>query len=788
MGIKIKGSKTAGSKPTALSIGERELAVNLVDKKIFTKDHLGNIIEVGGSSAGNVDQTLSFNETTNILTISGSGSTADLSSLKEVPIVFKGLTTPLDSFGLDGDTYIQYNIPETGLYDGNIDVTEQYDGNILDLDANILNNIESITYTRNNGIWVENLTKTVTDNKYYLQFNGNWTELPAYPTVISPSGFENSHGNGSLTIVGRIDSNYLTPGKDSLDASFSKSLDNGGGVSGSYSTSLGRSTLSYGYASTAMGYFTKAIGNYSTAIGDSTTASGNSSTAMGYSTTASGSSSASLGSYTTASGSDSTSIGDSTTASGPMSFAQGQSTQATSKGDSAFGKFTVASNGYSTVIGQYNGLGSVTQTVGTIFEVGIGTKVDARANALEVYTDGRIHAPGLDISDIINAKSLITKEYLETQGGSSTGFENSHGNGSLTKVGRTEASYLAPGSNAVDASYSQGAGEGTRVSGASGNYSFTTGLHTIASSDRSIAMGHYSTASGINSVAIGNKPTASSQDSIAIGNLCSSTNSGAVSIGTSNQASGINSLALGSSTVASAKNSTAMGGVTTASGNYSTAMGYATTASGYYSTAMGYSTTASGYYSTSMGDSTTASGNFSVSIGKQNQSIGQGSFSSGNESVANSEYSTAIGYGSVTDNPYQTVIGRHNGLGSVTQTVGTIFEVGIGANTTTRANALEVYTDGRVHAPGLKLTKIIDDKSLITKEHYDFNKFDANFTSTDAQTAFIVSTKVFTSCVVTDNGIGIRDTEYSITDDGVNTTVTFTVGRTLNNWIRIKSI
>ena len=45
--LKIKNSTVAGRKPAADALETAELAINLVDKKLFTKDAAGNIIQLG---------------------------------------------------------------------------------------------------------------------------------------------------------------------------------------------------------------------------------------------------------------------------------------------------------------------------------------------------------------------------------------------------------------------------------------------------------------------------------------------------------------------------------------------------------------------------------------------------------------------------------------------------------------------------------------------------------------------------------------------------------------------
>lgn len=55
--IVIKNSVTTGAKPTTSDIVKGELAVNLIDKRIYTRDNSSNIIQVGGIGAtgGGVD-------------------------------------------------------------------------------------------------------------------------------------------------------------------------------------------------------------------------------------------------------------------------------------------------------------------------------------------------------------------------------------------------------------------------------------------------------------------------------------------------------------------------------------------------------------------------------------------------------------------------------------------------------------------------------------------------------------------------------------------------------------
>jgi predicted secreted protein len=50
--IKIKNSSTANAKPTSSDLVQGELAINVTDKKIFTEDSGGNIVELGANFNG----------------------------------------------------------------------------------------------------------------------------------------------------------------------------------------------------------------------------------------------------------------------------------------------------------------------------------------------------------------------------------------------------------------------------------------------------------------------------------------------------------------------------------------------------------------------------------------------------------------------------------------------------------------------------------------------------------------------------------------------------------------
>ena len=59
--IQFKRSKTAGVKPTVDQLAEGELAINLKDRTIFTKDDAGQIIDLGFAKGGQVDGDVTIN-------------------------------------------------------------------------------------------------------------------------------------------------------------------------------------------------------------------------------------------------------------------------------------------------------------------------------------------------------------------------------------------------------------------------------------------------------------------------------------------------------------------------------------------------------------------------------------------------------------------------------------------------------------------------------------------------------------------------------------------------------
>lgn len=59
--IQFKRSKTAGARPAASVLAEGELAINLKDRTLFTKDDTGQIIDLGFAKGGQVDGDVTIN-------------------------------------------------------------------------------------------------------------------------------------------------------------------------------------------------------------------------------------------------------------------------------------------------------------------------------------------------------------------------------------------------------------------------------------------------------------------------------------------------------------------------------------------------------------------------------------------------------------------------------------------------------------------------------------------------------------------------------------------------------
>lgn len=64
--IVIKNSSTTGSVPTAGALVQGELAVNVTDRKIFTKTLAGTVVEIGGGARGTGSDDIFYENSQNV--------------------------------------------------------------------------------------------------------------------------------------------------------------------------------------------------------------------------------------------------------------------------------------------------------------------------------------------------------------------------------------------------------------------------------------------------------------------------------------------------------------------------------------------------------------------------------------------------------------------------------------------------------------------------------------------------------------------------------------------------
>ncbi len=388
--------------------------------------------------------------------------------------------------------------------------------------------------------------------------------------------------------------NYGSIGSTAVDLSISPLESTQNGATGLGSFAAGVATIASADGSTAMGNQTRASGALSIAMGDNTLSTGNISTAMGGSTESSGFCSTVMGNGSGAIGDVSTAMGKFTLALGENATSTGFRTIASGVTSTAMGLYTTAPSYAEIAVGAFNTTYTPNNTTGwgtndRLFTVGNGSGSSLRSDALTVFKNGSITAPSLELANIADNKSLVTKEFVDAN---ITGLERlNEGNGpGFRLIGRNPEFHGPIGLNAVDLSYEP-------------NPSTSRG------------------ATGERSIAIGNRTQASGDESTAMGSVT--------------RAIGEVSTAMGYFTIATGLNSTAMGSYTSASGIESTAMGYNTSASGLRSTAIGADTNAQGDNSTAMGNNTIASGDNSLAVGTWNTNDPSAILMIGNGTSAN---------------------------------------------------------------------------------------------------------------------------------------------------------
>ena len=179
-------------------------------------------------------------------------------------------------------------------------------------------------------------------------------------------------------------------------------------------------------------------------------------------------------------------------------------------------------------------------------------------------------------------------------------------------------------------------------------------------------------------------------------NNVSNIGSGSVAFGAGSSASGFRSAAFGQST-ASGSWATAVG-QSTASGDNSFAAGGAT-ASSTRAMSLGGST-ASGFQSIAIGQTNTASATDAVAIGTGNQVGGDDGVAIGQGNIISAWNSMAIGKFLINKNSSGLAIGVYNDSANTSSLISPgpadrVFQIGIGTNSATRANAMTILFNGK---------------------------------------------------------------------------------------------
>ncbi|WP_179320306.1 tail fiber domain-containing protein [Winogradskyella helgolandensis] len=233
------------------------------------------------------------------------------------------------------------------------------------------------------------LQTTITYNGGTINFDA--TEFMAVPYAFSAanvSGLEKvTDSTDSATgqpiygwrLIGQNSALYGNLGENAVDLSYSGSNSTTRGATGRHSFASGHRNTASGFASTALGNGSIASGEFSSAIGYYSRSVGEFSTAIGY---------------------DSESKGQYSTAIGPSS-------KALSYGEIALGLFNT--NYTPNSVSEWN-------SNDRLFVIGNGYWQGTfhRNDALIVLKNGSITAPSFDLSEIIDDKALITKEYADT--------------------------------------------------------------------------------------------------------------------------------------------------------------------------------------------------------------------------------------------------------------------------------------------------------------------------------------------------------------------------------------
>jgi len=609
-------------------------------------------------------------------------------------------------------------------------------------------------------------------------------------------------------------------------------------ASGTSSFAIGDATTASGNYATAEGANTTASGYYSHAEGDGTTASNNAAHAEGYNSVASAARAHAEGHYTLASGNSSHAEGSNTISGAYNSHAEGRYTSASGESShaegygynsggthgitasglgahaegsiielysgydtSAYATINAIGNGshveggarayYSSTQGAYSsvehkavglashaeGLNTIAQNeamhaagklnigtaTDTIHETGIGTYDEptntiTRKNAFEIYTDGRIHAPEQTIALHDDPKSLTTKEYVDANAGGGPDILE------VLTVGSTEYPTLT---DAMDYTKNYYGASFKILFDTAGTYSYTLDV-----SSRIAYPNNYifeSTTTNKTDVVIDFQGTTSStwagfQGSVEFNHL-KLTGSGTQGAGFVRFFGGIN--VIRDCEVSqfifipyAQAHLIFTGGVDTSTGGENAIWGYEQCFIEMLDNTNLWRTeivvkNGSTVYSkgATLGDQSGSYTGTALDLIEDSRLLIQ---HTDGLTIQNIDAGIKVEEGSKVFDP----------LKKITQTnVITEYNIPVA---TMQPNDSCIYNGDTIN--------------------YGNAPKEANFDATANQTAFVVTGAVFTDAYVYTNGVKDRDTTFSISDNGTDTTITFTTGKNLNDWVSVEYV
>lgn len=230
------------------------------------------------------------------------------------------------------------------------------------------------------------------DGTQYARQDAGWSNIVAGDTSSGLEVIDEGFGIG-YRIIGRDPLNYGPIGLGSVDFSESTVSSIVNGTTGSYSIGLGTDNI--------------ISGGYSYVNGDSNDVSEDGNIVTGGSNIVSGANCYVSGSSNEISGGNGIVKGSSNTVNNDACILIGDTNTSTHSFNILLGTQLNSSVKYSAWFGKYN-----TNTSTIALGIGNGTTDIARSNLIEVHTNGTVIVPGLDIANITDAKTLVTKEYV----------------------------------------------------------------------------------------------------------------------------------------------------------------------------------------------------------------------------------------------------------------------------------------------------------------------------------------------------------------------------------------